>query len=400
MRIWVSGSCFFYRKQYNRDDHHQGRVVIDLKVLQFFWRDKVFLIALVLALLSLAFFQPTWATLGAINHDVVIIMFSLMIAVAAMSEANLFSKIAIFLTSKVFTIRYVGLIIVLSTFFLGMWVTNDAVLLTLVPFTLIVMKQTESERYSLTIVILQTFAANMGSALTPMGDPQNIYLYQFYDLTFAEFVGATLPITLSAFVMIVAATYFLLPNSFIKPVLVAPKIDRRELTVGMLVFIVVLLVILRFIPSYYAFGVALLMGLCFYPRLFRKVDYQLLLTFVAFFILTHNLSQWQFLRNLSASLLDGRLKVYLSGLGFSQFISNVPAAVLLSTFTDKLYWRYLVQGVNVGAMGSIIGSLASLITLKFVIREFPRQGGIYIKTYTFLSVIFMLIISGVIWMVN
>ncbi|MGI6392344.1 MAG: SLC13 family permease [Candidatus Izemoplasmatales bacterium] len=365
------------------------------RIAGFFWRDKVFLIASSLALLSLFFFPPTLSTVKAINFDVIIIMFSLMLSIAGMGEANLFTKIAITLTSKVFTIRYVGLIIVMATFFIGMWITNDAVLLTLVPFTLIVMKQTQSERYSLTIVILQTFAANMGSSLTPMGDPQNIYLYQLYGLGFGEFMGATWPITVTAFILIVGTTYFLLPNTFIKPVLVEPKLDNRKLIIEIVLFLIVLLVILRVLPAFWALIAAIVITAAFYPHLFQKVDYHLLLTFISFFIFTYNISRWQPLVDFSSKFLDSSLKVYLSGLMFSQFMSNVPAAVLLSTFTPKTYWQSLVQGVNVGAMGSIIGSLASLITLKFVLREFPREGKNYLLTYTFISVVYILIISGV-----
>ena len=367
------------------------------RIARFFWHDKVFLIASSLALLSLFFFPPTLTTIKAINFDVIIIMFSLMLAIAGMGEANLFTKIAISLTSRVYTIRYVGLIIVVSTFFLGMWVTNDAVLLTLVPFTLIVMRQTNSERYSLVIVIMQTFAANMGSALTPMGDPQNIYLYQLYELEFSEFMKATWQITVTAFVLILLTTYFLLPNTFIKPVMVEPKLDRKKLVVEIILFIVVLLVMLRVITAFWALAAAIVITSVFYPHLFKKVDYQLLLTFMSFFIFTYNISQFQPLIDLSSRLLNSGVNVYLSGLLFSQFMSNVPASVLLSTFTSKAYWRYLVRGVNVGAMGSIIGSLASLITLKFVLKEFPGEGKNYLKLYTLLSIVYIIVISGVLF---
>jgi len=371
-----------------------------LKIIRYFWRDKVFVIAFFLAIGSLFFVRPDLGTLTAINTNVLVIMFSLMLAVAGFTEANLFSKIAIYLTGKFFTVRYIALVIVISTFFLGMLVTNDAVLLTLVPFTLFVMRQTGEERYSLLIVILQTFAANMGSALTPMGDPQNIYLYQYYDLGFSEFMGATWPITVSAFLMISATTWFLLPNTFIKPVMVSPKLDRKKILVELVVFLAVLLLILRIIPAYVTLGIAILLSVVFYPHLFKKPDYPLLMTFVSFFIFTHNLSLWPAITTFTNRFLDTPAHVYFTGILSSQVLSNVPASVLLSTFTDKAFWPYLLQSVNVGAMGSLIASLASLITFKFVTREFSGQGKTYILTYTFLSLVYMVLITCIVFIYN
>ncbi|MBN2503923.1 MAG: hypothetical protein JXB20_01105 [Bacilli bacterium] len=370
-----------------------------MKLLRFFTKDIVFVVAFLLALGSLFFVKPSLEHLEAINYEVLIIMFSLMISVAGISEANFFSKVAIFLTSKFFTLRWIGLVIVLSTFLLGMWITNDAVLLTLVPFTIYVMRQIKEERYALTIVIMQTFAANMGSALTPMGDPQNIYLYHFYDLGFGEFIMATLPITLSALILIIGATWLMLPNTFVHPIMVSPRLDKKKLLLELLVFTSVLLLILRVVYPLYVLGFAFVINLLIYPHLFRKVDYLLLLTFVSFFVLTYNLANWNLIQDFASGFLDSNLSVYLAGLGFSQVMSNVPAAVLLATFTDKTYWVYLLQGVNVGAMGSVIGSLASLITFKFVIREFSSEKKTYLLTYTALSFIFIVIISAVLFII-
>jgi len=365
----------------------------------FFKRDIVFTIALFLAIVSMFFVPISGSYLHYINTTVLFIMFTLMVAVGGMLEANLFSKIAIFLTSKFYSIRYIGLVIVFSTFFLGMWVTNDAVLLTLVPFTIIVTKQTHTERYALIIVILQTFAANMGSSLTPMGDPQNIYLYAYYHLGFLEFILAMLPITITSFVLIFATTYFLLPNEFVKPIMVSPKLETKKLPFYIFIFVVALLGILKVIPTWVPFVNALVLSLIFFPHLLKKVDYFLLLTFVMFFIITGNLSAMHLFDNLANLILNSNLHVYLTSLLTSQVMSNVPASVLLSTFTEQAYWKPLLQGANVGAMGSLIASLASLITFKFVIKSFPSQKKEYIKTYTLLSILFITIISLVLFLV-
>jgi len=345
--------------------------------------------------ISCFFIPPTLEYLGYINYKVLIIMFTLMISVAGLYESNLFSIIAIWLVSKFYSIRWIGLVIVIATFLLGMWVTNDAVLLTLVPFTLFVTKQTGQERYALIIVIMQTFAANLGSALTPMGDPQNIYLYAYYDIPFLSFISAMIPITLTGLILVSVTTIVLIPNIRCHPVTVSPKISTWKIIIYVLIFINALLTVLRVIPELYALGITLVLTLFFARHLVRKIDLTLLLTFFSFFIFTGNLSQMDWIRNSVSTLLQSHYSVFFTGLLTSQFISNVPAAVLLSTFTDGIYWKQLLQGVNVGAMGTLIASLASLITFKFVIKKFPTVTKEYIKTYTLLSVVFIVIITGV-----
>jgi len=362
-----------------------------------FWKDKVFLIAWAAALVSMLFVPPSLDYIGYINPKVLIIMFTLMIAVAGMYEANFFSFVAIGLVSKFFTIKYISLVIVVATYFLGMLVTNDAVLLTLVPFTLFVTKQTKMEKYALLIVILQTIAANMGSALTPMGDPQNIYLYAFYDIPFGTFLHAMAPITIMGFLLVTASTAVLIPNEYCEPIMVSPKVDWKRMAVYGAIFTNAFLAVLRVYSVWIGLVVTLIISvpLCF--RLWKKVDYHLLLTFTAFFIFTGNLGVLDSIGQAFERFLDTPASVYFTGLFASQFISNVPAAVLLSTFTERSLALPLLQGVNVGAMGTLIGSLASLITFKIVTKEFPGEMKAYLKTYTLLCILFIVVITGVVF---
>jgi Na+/H+ antiporter NhaD/arsenite permease-like protein len=130
---------------------------------------------------------------------------------------------------------------------------------------------------------------------------------------------------------------------------------------------------------------------------FRKVDYHLLLTFVMFFIFTGNISNLEVVQNLFERILNSSTNVFFTGLLVSQVISNVPATVLLSAFTEEAYLLDLLQGVNVGAMGTIIGSLASLITLKFVIKLYPERFKEYLIKYTVICLIYMAVIISVIF---
>lgn len=368
--------------------------------LHYFIKDKVFIIAFVFAIISCFFIPPSLDYISYVNFKVLIIMFTLMIAVAGLYEANVFSFIAIQLVSKFYSIKWIGLIIVLSTFFLGMWITNDAVLLTLVPFTLFVTKQTQQERYALIIVILQTIAANMGSSLTPMGDPQNIYLFAYYDIPFMTFIATMLPITITGLILLTLSSLILIPNIPCHPITVAPKIGSKKVIIYLLIFLNALLTVLKIIPEWYAFGITLILTIPFSIHLLKKVDYTLLLTFFSFFIFTGNMGQLTIIKSFVSNLLNSNISVYFTGLITSQFISNVPASVLLSTFTDRIYWKPLLQSVNVGAMGTLLASLASLITFKFVVKDFPNQGKTYIKTYTLLCVIYVIIITGVVFLVS
>jgi Na+/H+ antiporter NhaD/arsenite permease-like protein len=380
------------------------------KLFAYFWKDKVFVIALLMTILSCFFVPPSLGYLSYVKPQVLIVMFTLMIAVAGMYEANLFSYIAMKMVSRFYSIKWIALVVILASFFIGMWITNDAVLLTLVPFTLVVTRQTKQERYALIIVIMQTIAANMGSALTPMGDPQNIYLYDLYGMSFGSFVAAMAPISITGFILLVATTVLLIPNIRCQPIMVAPKVAGKRVVIYLLIFTNALLCVLGVIPDIPLFGLlipseyltlvitaALTIPFCLH--LVKKVDFTLILTFGVFFIFTGNMKQMTSVVSFVSNLLNTDASVYFTGLITSQFISNVPASILLSTFTSDRFWRPLLQGVNVGAMGTLIASLASLIALKFVIKDFPTQGKTYIKTYSLLCVIYIIIITEVVFLV-
>lgn len=364
-------------------------------VLRYLYKDKVFVIAFIFAILSMFFVPPSKDYFTYINYKVLIIMFTLMLAVAGVYETHFFDFVATKLVIQFKSIKWIGLIIILVTFFLGMLLTNDAVLLTLVPFTIFITKHTQQEKYAVIIIILQTIAANMGSALTPMGDPQNIYLYAFYDIPFVEFLKTTAVITISGFILISVTAMLRIPNHHCVLNIVAPSVQWKRFFLYMLILINALLTVLRIVPEIYTLVITIFLGLLYGRHLFKRVDYTLLLTFTSFFIFTGNLGSMLWINDAISHLLDSRLSVYFMGLITSQLISNVPAAVLLSTFTERSYWQPLLQGVNVGAMGTIIGSLASLITFKYIMREYRSETKAYLLTYTIISIIFIAIITTV-----
>jgi Na+/H+ antiporter NhaD/arsenite permease-like protein len=363
------------------------------KVLAYLYKDKVFVVALIFAIGSMFFIAPSLDYLDYINYKVLIIMFTLMLAVAGIYETHFFDFVATKLVLHFRSIKWIGLVIIIVTFFLGMLLTNDAVLLTLVPFTIFITKHTKKGKYAVMIIILQTIAANMGSALTPMGDPQNIYLYAFYDIPFKDFLMTTAVVTLSGFFLVTVTAIIKIPHQACELNIVAPTVNWKRFALYMLIMANALLSVLRVLPETYTILITMILAMIYGRHLFKRVDYTLLLTFTSFFIFTGNLGQITWIKDSISHLLDSRLSVFFTGLITSQFISNVPAAVLLSTFTDRAYWQPLLQGVNIGAMGTIIGSLASLITFKYVMREYRSEAKTYLKSYTIISIIFIAIIS-------
>jgi len=363
------------------------------KIVRYLTKDKVFLIAFLFAISSTFFIPISIEYVSYINFKVLIIMFTLMISVAGFYETHFFDYIATKLIISFKNIKWIGLIIIITTFFLSMFLTNDAVLLTLVPFTIFITRHTKHDKEAIMIIILQTIAANLGSALTPMGDPQNIYLYAYYNIDFIEFIKTTFPITLIGFILIVITGFLLISNKEANHNITPPIINYKKLSIYFLLLINALLIVLRILNIYYSLIFTIIITIIFSRHLFKKVDYHLLLTFVSFFIFTGNLSQLNIFENFIGNLLNSSVSVYFTSLFTSQIISNVPAAVLLSTFTNEIYYKSLLQGVNVGSMGTIIGSLASLISFKYIIKEYKNDIKEYLLKYTIISIVYIAIIT-------
>ena len=192
-------------------------------------KDKVFLVAVILAIITMFFIPPSMDYFDYINYKVLVVMFTIMLAVAGIFESHFFYFVATKLVVHFKNMRFIALSIVLTTFVLSMFLTNDAVLLTLIPFSIFVFKQVKMEKHIIMMIILQTIAANLGSALTPMGDPQNIYLYAHYQLGFSEFINMTIPITLIGGLLIIVTTLIFFPKHDVVHNIKAPAVDIKKL---------------------------------------------------------------------------------------------------------------------------------------------------------------------------
>jgi Na+/H+ antiporter NhaD/arsenite permease-like protein len=352
-------------------------------------KDLVFTIALVLALASCLVSRPK---LGYIDFRVLACLFNLMVVIKAFEELHILDSFATVILNKCSDSRKVSLVLILMSFFSSMLVTNDIALLTFVPLTLIISKKSGLDM--LFTVILQTLAANIGSSLTPMGNPQNLFIYSFYQLSAVEFF---LPVILFSCTGLL--WLFLLNRRTGRTEIDVdfPHVDIHKPVLSIIwaaIFVVIILSVFRILDYKAVLVLTVAAALVINRELLGKVDYQLLLTFVCFFIFVGNISSIPAISRFMESSLVGGGATYFISIVLSQFISNVPCAVLLSGFTDN--WKELLLGVNIGGMGTIIASLASLISYKLFTREHPSSSGMYMvkfSLYSFLSLIIFTVLN-------
>ena len=340
------------------------------QVKHFFKQEAVLCIAALCAALTMIVVPPDGAYIGYIDFRVLCLLLCLMAVVALVQECGTFRFLAVWLVSRFGGGRALGVILVWLPFFSAMLVTNDVALLTFVPFTLLLLGQIGCGEKAPEILVLQTVAANLGSMATPVGNPQNLYLYGAYGLSAGEFFAAVLPLTVLSLVLLTPLAAVALPKGLALPALERVEIrEKKKLAVYGVLFVLCLMTVFHLLPYGVMTVIVLAAVTLMQPKLLKELDYALLLTFVCFFVVSGNLGRVEAVRQVLQSLLNR--SALLTSAAASQIISNVPAAVLLSAFTEN--WKELLQGVNIGGLGTPIASLASLITLKLYLKsEAPR----------------------------
>lgn len=272
-----------------------------------------------------------------------------------------------------------------------MFITNDVAPITFVPFTIMLLKMAEMKEKIISVVVLQTIAANLGSMLTPLGNPQNLYLYAVSGMSLLEFVSVMTPLTSVSFAVLLVSCLLQKNEQIAKmeeEIQSDHAVDKKAMWFFILLFAVSLLSVLRLIPYYVPLIIAVLGTLLVRGKVLGKVDYCLLLTFAMFFIFIGNMGRIEIVKNWLEQMIQG--KELLFGFFTSQIISNVPAAILLSGFTQNL--KALLQGVNIGGLGTLIASLASLISYKFYAQEEGAKKGSYILYFTGMNTVFAVIL--------
>lgn len=369
---------------------HRGELHIKEHALGFFKAQPVLVIAFILAVISAFVIPPDAKYKDYCNTTVLIQLFGLMIAVSGVRSIGVFDTMTGMILKRTGTVRRLGFMLMLLCFFMSMLVTNDVVLLTFVPLTLLIFKQIPDEKSRILTLVLETAAANLGSMLTPVGNPQNLYIYSYYDLSAGDFFRITAPVWALSLVLLLLLC-LPLPNARVEPYLgEEPGVDKKKLWLYLTLFAVCLLAVFRVLSWQLMLTIVVSSLLIMDRKILLEADFLLLLTFVAFFVFSGNLARLPAVAELLRGALAGR--EYLTALLASQVISNVPAALLLSGFTGNA--RALLLGVDVGGLGTPIASLASLISLKLYSRTTDAHTGRYLAAFTAVNVVLLLILSA------
>lgn len=358
-------------------------------VVKFFKKEAVLCISGILAAISCFIVPPSAKYAEYIDLRVLILLFCLMLVVAGIRQTGAFAVICEALLKKFRSIKAVGLVLVLLSFFMSMLLTNDVTLVTTVPFTLLMFERISGEnkgRAQIVLLVLETAAANLGSMLTPMGNPQNLYLYSKFDLSISEFFGIIFPYSALSLIMLICSVFLFLPKlETEKPDGGAKIRERFKLIVFIILFVMNMLTILRVLDDKILLLIVAAAVLVMDRRLFLQADYSLLLTFVFFFVFVGNLGAIPALSDSLQNIFQGN-EAGISVL-LSQVISNVPAAILLSGLSDNA--GALVIGTNLGGLGTLIASMASLITYKFYAGTKNSSPKKYILVFTLFNVCYL-----------
>ncbi|MGN0099193.1 MAG: SLC13 family permease, partial [Candidatus Methanomethylophilaceae archaeon] len=340
----------------------QGRTHMDFGNVTGFVREhSVLVISAVLALLSFAFTEDPIGSFGSIDVRTLCILFCFMATVAVMTGCGAFDRLGSALVSKSNGTRTLCLTLVLIPYVCSMFITNDVALITFVPLAIGVLEGVGRKDLMAPVIVLQTAAANLGSVITPFGNPQNLYLFSRYGLSFGDFIQVLLPMVVVGTVILIVMTVIISKGKEETVISEKGELSHRPiLMMACILFVLCIATVMRMIPFRIALVIVLVCILATIPRALMKVDYGLLLTFVFLFMFTGNIASNPEIADLLGGLMEWD-PITTSALA-SQFISNVPAAVLLSGFTED--WAGLLAGVDIGGFGTPIASMASLISLR------------------------------------
>ena len=366
------------------------------KVKPFVKKNIVMVIALLCALVTSFVVKPDKAYLAYFDFKTLTCLFTVLAVVCALKNIKFFYILARKIVELFKTARMSVLALVYITFIGSMLIANDMALLTFLPLGFFVLNETGMKKYMAFTFIMQNIAANLGGMLTPFGNPQNLYLYSKFNIPTMEFMGIMLIPFLLSITLITACCLV-----FVKGEALALREEKVSLplwrtVVYLLLFALSIVIVFRGIP-YFIGLIVIPIALLFLDRdALKKVDYPLLLTFVFFFIFAGNMGRIDGVRTVFSFLME-KSTLLFSTLS-CQFISNVPSAILLSQFTTN--YKDLLLGVNIGGVGSLIASLASLITLREYSKNDPEGVKFYIIKFSIFNFAFLFILTGAMFLIK
>lgn len=365
-----------------------------VKVKEIIKNEIVLILSFVLAMISAFFVVPNTKYFEYIDFRTLGLLFCLMVVMAGFNNMGVFRFVAENMLSKVKTTSGLSLILGLLCFFSSMIITNDVALITFVPFTVTALKLSNKMDKLIWIVTVETIAANLGSMLTPIGNPQNLYLFSTFNMSFNDFVSTILPYAiLSLFLVILSCLFVGKCKIESKKNEDKYEFSKLHIIIYGILFALALLTVFRVIPYLITVFITIITILILDRKVISKVDYSLLFTFIFLFIFIGNLGEIKPISEFLKSIVNGN--EVLVGVISSQVFSNVPAAILLSKFTENA--KDLLIGVNLGGLGTLIASMASLISFKFVAKE-KTSTGKYVLTFTIANVVFLLL-NLILWLI-
>ena len=335
----------------------------------FFKTNIIFTIILIFAIVSCFFVPIDREYLGYFDWSTIATIFMILLVVAGLTQINFFESVARFIVKKFKNTRSIIMCMIFLTYLSAIFNANDMSLLTLLPLSYIVLKYTNNLKYCAFTFIMQNIASNLGGMIVPIGNPQNLYIYSYYHLSFWEFIKIMALPTLFALVLIVAVCMFVKKEPLEFKDDYSEKVDKRVLWVFLALFVVVLLAVFRVVPWWVSLIVVSAVALVVKPKAYLGVDYTIPLTFVIFFIFSGNIARIPAITNFLVSVIDKH--VFLTAYLGCQVISNVPTSILLSKFTNN--YAELLVSVNVASLGIIFSSLSGIIALKEYVKVAKKE---------------------------
>lgn len=359
------------------------------KILQYIKKETVLCAAVVLALVSCFLVPPDGKYLGYVHWNTVILLFCLMAVMEGLKQLGLFRFIGKEMLTRVKKEKSLVLCLVFLCFFSSMLITNDVALITFVPFGILIMRMANLEPFVLFTVTLMTIAANLGSMLTPTGNPHNLYLYGISGMRLNDFLLLMLPFTVVAGALLLLVIFIVFRN---RKIIIREKPEKEKLDIKRVIyylalFVLCLLVVAKVLNIAALLVIIVAAVLIENRRLLKSVDYSLLITFVAFFIFTGNMGRFPAFHTMIAGLMKGHERI--TSVMISQVISNVPASLLLAGFSNK--YSQLMVGTNLGGLGTLIASMASLISYKQIVQVYPNRKGRYLLIFSVWNVVFLIV---------
>ena len=362
---------------------------IKCKITEFASKNFVLVIAAVLAIASCFIVKPDAKYLGYFDFKTLTCLFCTLSVICALKNIRFFTITAKKIVAYTGNTQTLTLALVYITFIGSMFLANDMALLTFLPLGYISLSSTGKEKFMAPIFILQNIAANLGGMLTPFGNPQNLYIYTKFNIPTMEFMGIMLLPFILSIILFTLGCFFIPKESLTLENNEEETIDSKKTVFYLILFALTILMVFRVIPYYVCLPIILVAIFKTDKKALKQVDYPLLLTFVCFFLLAGNVSRIEIVNTFLSNLLEK--STLLTSVFSCQVISNVPSAILLSEFTGN--YQDLLLGVNIGGVGTLISSLASLITFREYTSHVKGKTVQYVGLFSALNFGFLIILT-------